>query len=92
MEPARLSSCALGRLVDDVMWPLGVISEKLFKMAGDDGVQEEAGSPSPDGQIPLARRSYYVDVSLTYSRRSIIHLTVRFLTFCVGSALLSLLF
>ncbi|CAD6333640.1 unnamed protein product [Miscanthus lutarioriparius] len=44
------------------MWPLGVISEKLFKMAGDDGVQEEAGSPSPDGQIPLARRSYYVDV------------------------------
>ena len=61
------------------MWPLGVISEKLFKMAGDDGVQEAAGSPSPDGQIPLARRSYYVDVSLTYSRHSIIHLTVRFL-------------
>ncbi|CAD6271971.1 unnamed protein product [Miscanthus lutarioriparius] len=44
------------------MWPLCVISEKLFKMAGDDGVQGAAGSPSPDGQIPLARRSYYVDV------------------------------
>nr|CAB3465063.1 unnamed protein product [Digitaria exilis] len=41
------------------MWPLCVISERLFKMAGDD----DAGQgPSADGQIPLARRSYCVDV------------------------------
>lgn len=46
------------------MWPLCVISEKLFRMAGDDGAQGAAGSPYPDGRISLARRSYYVDVSL----------------------------
>lgn len=40
------------------MWPLCVISEKLFRVTGDDGPD----SPSADGQIPLARRSYYVDV------------------------------
>nr|ACG42936.1 hypothetical protein [Zea mays]ACG45398.1 hypothetical protein [Zea mays] len=44
------------------MWPLCVISEKLFRMAGDDGAQGAAGSPYPDGRISLARRSYYVDV------------------------------
>ncbi|OEL36015.1 hypothetical protein BAE44_0002966 [Dichanthelium oligosanthes] len=43
------------------MWPLWVISEKLFKMAGDDAGQGP-DSPSAHGQIPLARRSYYVDV------------------------------
>jgi len=48
-------------------------------MAGDDGVQAAAGSPSPDGQIPLARRSYYVDVSLTLSLSLNYYLTaVRF--------------
>jgi hypothetical protein len=50
---------SLGRF-DHVMWPLCVISEKLFRVTGDDGPD----SPSADGQIPLARRSYYVDVSL----------------------------
>jgi hypothetical protein len=61
------------------MWPLCAISERLFKMAGDDGVQAAAGSPSPDGQIPLARRSYYVDVSLTLSLSLNYYLTaVRF--------------
>lgn len=63
-EAARsveLSLFSLARAFDDVMWPLCVISEKLFKMAPDDGGQGP-GSPSPDGQIPLARRSYYVDV------------------------------
>ena len=45
------------------MWPLCVISEKLFRMAGDDG-GHGPGSPSADyPQIPLARRSYCVDVS-----------------------------
>uniref|UniRef100_A0A804Q0S4 Guanylyl cyclase 1 n=1 Tax=Zea mays TaxID=4577 RepID=A0A804Q0S4_MAIZE len=44
------------------MWPLCVISEKLFRMAGDDGAQGAAGSPYPDGRISLARRSYYIDV------------------------------
>ncbi|KAL6609874.1 hypothetical protein ACP70R_039843 [Stipagrostis hirtigluma subsp. patula] len=43
------------------MWPLCVISEKLFRMAGDGGSQGPGG-PSADGQIPLARRSYCVDV------------------------------
>jgi hypothetical protein len=52
----------LARAFDDVMWPLCVISEKLFKMAGDDAGQGP-GSPSADyAQISLARRSYYVDV------------------------------
>ncbi|CAN6328030.1 unnamed protein product [Urochloa humidicola] len=46
------------------MWPLCVISEKLFKMAGDDGggAGHGPGSPYADAQIPLSRRSYYVDV------------------------------
>ncbi|KAG2627117.1 hypothetical protein PVAP13_3KG227129 [Panicum virgatum] len=44
------------------MWPLCVISEKLFRMAGDDG-GHGTGSPSADyAQVPLARRSYCVDV------------------------------
>ncbi|XP_062181242.1 guanylyl cyclase 1-like isoform X2 [Phragmites australis] len=43
------------------MWPLRVISERLFNMAGDNGGQGP-DSPSSDGQIPLARRSYYIDV------------------------------
>lgn len=54
------------RAFDDVMWPLRVISDKLFKMAGDDdggGGGQGLESPSADGLIPLARRSYYVDVS-----------------------------
>ncbi|KAL6841340.1 hypothetical protein ACP4OV_028858 [Aristida adscensionis] len=42
------------------MWPLCVISEKLFRMPGD--AAQGPGGPSPDAQIPLARRSYYVDV------------------------------
>ncbi|KAK3138606.1 hypothetical protein QOZ80_5AG0371020 [Eleusine coracana subsp. coracana] len=43
------------------MWPLCVISDRLFKVTGDDG-GHGPDSPTADGQIPLARRSYYVDV------------------------------
>ncbi|KAF0923968.1 hypothetical protein E2562_007790 [Oryza meyeriana var. granulata] len=46
------------------MWPLGFFSERLFKVAGEGGGGEGAEDtpPTPDGRVPLARRSYYVDV------------------------------
>jgi hypothetical protein len=46
------------------MWPLCFISDKLFKMPGDDAGE---GPLPPDGQIPLARRSYSIDVSSSSS-------------------------
>jgi hypothetical protein len=66
------------------MWPLCVISEKLFRVTGDDGPD----SPSADGQIPLARRSYYVDVSFllllflsrTHADRTVLVLSDKFRT------------
>ncbi|KAM0871647.1 hypothetical protein ACQ4PT_039240 [Festuca glaucescens] len=41
------------------MWPLCFISDKLCKMPGDDAGE---GPLPPSGQIPLARRSYSIDV------------------------------
>lgn len=45
-----------------VMWPLCFISDKLFKVAGDDCGEGPGAALPPGSQIPLARRSYRVDV------------------------------
>uniref|UniRef100_A0A452Z8J1 Uncharacterized protein n=1 Tax=Aegilops tauschii subsp. strangulata TaxID=200361 RepID=A0A452Z8J1_AEGTS len=49
--------------VDDVMWPLCFISDRLFKVPEDGGGDGPGAPLPPDGRIPLARRSYFIDVS-----------------------------
>lgn len=44
------------------MWPLCFISDRLFKVPGDDGGDGPGAPLPPDGRIPLARRSYFIDV------------------------------
>uniref|UniRef100_A0A452Z8I7 Guanylyl cyclase n=1 Tax=Aegilops tauschii subsp. strangulata TaxID=200361 RepID=A0A452Z8I7_AEGTS len=48
--------------VDDVMWPLCFISDRLFKVPEDGGGDGPGAPLPPDGRIPLARRSYFIDV------------------------------
>ncbi|KAG8085800.1 hypothetical protein GUJ93_ZPchr0010g9035 [Zizania palustris] len=44
------------------MWPLGFFSERLFKGDGGEGAEDSPLPPPDGGRVPLARRSYYVDV------------------------------
>ncbi|KAI4988762.1 hypothetical protein ZWY2020_036079 [Hordeum vulgare] len=46
------------------MWPLCFISDRLFKVPGDDGGEGPGAPLPPDGRIPLARRSYFIDFAL----------------------------
>ncbi|XP_073009737.1 guanylyl cyclase 1 [Typha latifolia] len=44
------------------MWPLSVISDKLSKMIGDRGDEEEGQELAPETLLSFTRRSHYVDV------------------------------
>ncbi|KAL5203364.1 hypothetical protein ABZP36_014316 [Zizania latifolia] len=44
------------------MWPLGFFSERLLKGDGGEGAEDSLPPPPDGGPVPLARRSYYIDV------------------------------